>query len=92
MVWLPTLKDEVLKVALPLLRGAVPRTVDPSSKVTVPVGVPGADEVFVTVALKVTAWPKTEEAGAADTAVLLDRALTASVVLAELPAKVLSPL
>ena len=38
----------------------MPRVVAPSLKVTVPVGVPGARGDGVTVAVKVTAWPKTD--------------------------------
>src|SRR5438132_13548242 len=60
----PTVRDEVLNVAVvtPLLvdRGAVPRTVAPSAKVTVPSGgatsvLPGSATLIV--AVKVTGWP-----------------------------------
>ena len=49
--------------SLPLttLSVPVPRVVEPSLKVTVPVGVPAPE---LTVAVKVTAWPKTEGLGA----------------------------
>ena len=41
IVWLPALKPVVVKVASPLtFRVAMPRTVAPSLKITVPVGVP----------------------------------------------------
>ncbi len=56
--WLPTARLEVAKVATPLaLSVPVPSVVAPSLKVTVPVGVPPAP---VTVAVKVTDWPKVE--------------------------------
>ena len=58
MVRLPVLSAEVLRLALPPLRATMPRMVEPSWKVIVPVGVPGPD-VPATVAVKVTDWPKT---------------------------------
>ena len=51
--WLPTLSEDVEKVATPPEREPVPRVVVPSLKVTVPVAVLG-----VTVAVKVTESPK----------------------------------
>src|SRR5262249_29951165 len=54
--WLPTPSD-TFKLAWPLIpTRAVPRTVVPSKKVTVPVGTPAAE---VTVAVSVTAGPET---------------------------------
>ena len=54
--WLPTPSDTA-RVAWPAaLTGAVPSTVVPSRKVTVPVGTPAAE---FTVAVSVTGWPKT---------------------------------
>ena len=51
----------VVSVAFPLLlRIAVPRVIEPSMKVTEPVGVPVPD-AGLTVAVNVTAWPKTDE-------------------------------
>jgi hypothetical protein len=59
IVWVPTAKAAVEKVTLPAVKVPVPRVVvPPSRKVTVPVGVPG-DEL-VTVAVKVTLWPKSD--------------------------------
>ena len=40
IVWLPTLRVEVVNVATPLVKAPVPRVVLPSTKVTVPVGTP----------------------------------------------------
>ena len=57
-MWLPDASVDVVKVATPPLRGAVPREVEPSLKVTLPVAVEG-----VTAALRVTVCPKVEEAG-----------------------------
>jgi len=59
-VWLPTDSEEVANVALPELKLAVPRVEAPSRKVTVPVGVPVAGGTALTVAVNVTAWPKTD--------------------------------
>ena len=55
---LPTAKEDVLNVANPLpFKVAVPSVVEPFLKVMVPDGVP---EEPVTVAVKVTDWPKTD--------------------------------
>ena len=54
----PTAREEVEKLALPLLsRFEVPKVVEPSLKVTMPVGTPPLE---VTVAVKVTDWLNTE--------------------------------
>jgi hypothetical protein len=50
MVWVPIVKVEVDRIAIPPLTVPVPRTVEPSRKVIVPVAAEG------TVAVKVTAW------------------------------------
>ena len=61
MVWVPTERLLVEKVATPLpLRVPVPRVVAPSEKVTLPVGVPAPGAVTLTVAVKVTDCPITE--------------------------------
>ncbi len=39
MPWLPTASPAVLKIAVPKLKATVPRTVEPSLNVTLPVGV-----------------------------------------------------
>jgi hypothetical protein len=51
-VWLPTVRLEVVKLAVPPLSAPVPKAAVPSRKVTVPVAVEG-----VTVARRVTAVP-----------------------------------
>src|SRR5437870_3667076 len=72
IVWLPMLRDEVVNLAWPEPSSVPdPRVVIPSLKVTVPVGVPAAGASDVTVAVKVTDWPKTEVAGEALTVVAL---------------------
>src|SRR5262249_36660966 len=58
--WVPTVRVDVTREALPSPRVAVPTPVAPSLNVTVPVGPPAAD---VTVALSVTAWPLVEGFG-----------------------------
>src|SRR5262249_62359713 len=66
MVWLPTVRLEVLKLALvtppEVLRLPCPRLVAPSEKITSPVGVPAA--LPVTVVVKVSACPNTAGLGA----------------------------
>jgi hypothetical protein len=54
----PLANDEVVRLALPLLRETVPSTAVPDLNVTVPVGIPVVDEK--TVAVKITAWPAVE--------------------------------
>jgi hypothetical protein len=66
----PTVNADVLKVAEPELKVPVPKVVVPSLKVTVPVGVLLPD-VGVTVAVKVTLWPKTEGFAEDTTAVVV---------------------
>src|SRR5260370_42541894 len=94
MVCAATLSVEVVKVAvatLPLpLSVPVARVVEPSVNVTVPDGV--LEPVPVTVAVKVTVWPKTDGFDEALTAVLLLLPLTVCVIAAEvLVAKLVSP-
>ena len=54
----PEASDEVANVAWPELRLMVASDVAPSLKVTVPEGVPEPGAKVVTVAVKVTDWPK----------------------------------
>ena len=49
-----TANDEVVRLAFPELRVAVPKVAAPSRKVTVPVGVPDPGATALTVAVKVT--------------------------------------
>ena len=58
MQWWPTVSAAVENFAVPPLSGDVPRIVEPSRKVTVPVGVP--EPLGVTVAENVTDCPKVE--------------------------------
>src|SRR5258707_1310176 len=84
MVWLPTVREKVLMLAvvwppLVLTVMGVPIGVPLSKKVTVPVGeaaavLPGA--LTVTVAVKVTVWPKTEGLEEAVTTVVVSAWLT----------------
>jgi hypothetical protein len=56
---LPTASVEVVSVALPDDNSTAPSVAAPSKKVTVPVGVPDPGGTGLTVAVKVTDWPKT---------------------------------
>src|SRR3954447_7961335 len=91
MVWLPALSDEVLNVAVPAGPSGTgpPRVVPPSVKVTVPEvsGLPPA----VTVAVKVTDWPKVDGFGAEVTSVEVAAWRTTWSTLPELPAKSVVP-
>ena len=54
----PTAREAVVSVAMPKESSApVPRLVAPSRNVTVPVGMPAGE---LTVAVKVTGWPKVD--------------------------------
>jgi hypothetical protein len=57
---LPTASAEVVNVALPELKLAVPSVKAPSRKVAVPVGVPAPGETALTVAVKVTDCPNSD--------------------------------
>ena len=82
-----------MNVAWPELRVLVPIGVAPSLKVTVPVGVPVPGAVGVTVAVKVTDWPKTEGLTEETPAVVVPALLTVCVKLGEvLVLKLASPL
>ena len=59
MEWEPMGSMGVMKVAWPELRVLVARGVPPSWKMTEPVGVPPPGKTALTVAVKVTDWPKT---------------------------------
>ena len=54
IVWVPTLRPEVVRVAMPPLSGTVPRSLLPVLNVMVPVGVPELKTVADTVAVNVT--------------------------------------
>jgi hypothetical protein len=71
---LPAGNVEVANVAIPPFRGAVPRVVEPSWKVTLPVA-----EAGLTVAVMVTAWPKGEGAGVTERVVVVVDSATDSV-------------
>src|SRR5580693_1455842 len=73
----PTEREEVLNVATPEpFSVAVPNTFVPSSKVTVPVGVPDPGAFAATVVVKVIDWPKSEGFTELDAEVLLASSLT----------------
>lgn len=61
IVWLPSPSEEMVNVACPE-ESVTPEAnvVDPSVKIAVPVGVPAAGATALTVAVKVTVWPKTD--------------------------------
>src|SRR5207245_9338950 len=60
----PCVNAEVWNVARPLLSSVpVPRVVEPSWNVTVPVGVPPPGAMAATTAVKVVAWPAVAGSG-----------------------------
>src|SRR2546422_4040016 len=64
MVWLPAPGNVTAQVAVPATEsGCAPQpamVTPPSRKLTVPVGVPEAEPVTITVAVNVTLWPHTQ--------------------------------
>jgi hypothetical protein len=61
MVCVPPLSEVVEKTAEPETRVAEPSTVAPSLNVTVPDGVNTEETLGLTVAVKLTCWPKIDE-------------------------------
>src|SRR5262249_21341061 len=71
-------------VATPLLRGTgTPKFTASTWNCTVPVGVPEPEDWGVTVAVKVTDWPKTEGFDALATAVLVGTAASKTLTLSK---------
>ena len=68
----------------------MPRVVDPSLNVTVPVGVPAPGAVTVTVAVKVTDWPTFERIGRGDQAGRRGRLATVWVMAVEVDGALLA--
>ena len=56
----------MFSLATPLLRLTTPSVLDPSTKDTVPIGVGCPSPAELTVATKVTFWPRTEGSGELD--------------------------
>ena len=80
MEWPPTDNAEVLSVVWPEpFSVPVPRVVEPSMNVTVPVGTPEPGALAATVAVNVTDWPKTEGLADDDTELLVPSWFTVCV-------------
>ena len=90
----PCVSAEVWSVARPLLSSVpVPRVVEPSMNVTVPVGVPPPGAIALTTAANVVAWPAVAGLGEALTVTVVLALLTVCVTTAELlPVKRPAPL
>jgi hypothetical protein len=73
-LWLPDARVEVVKVAIPPLRAIVPRAVEPSWNVTLPVA-----EAGLTVAVSVTGWPNGAGEGDTESVVVVVERATDSV-------------
>ena len=82
MVWLATLKADVVNVARPEDSVTFASVFEPSAKITVPVGAPAPGAAAATVAVTVTAWPYTDGFGD-EVTVMLDEALLMSCGLLE---------
>jgi len=81
-----------VRVATPLpFRVALPSSVAPSKKATVPVGVPTPGAAAVTVAVRTTGSPKTTVEKLAAIAVALEACWTGSAAVPALPAKLALP-
>jgi hypothetical protein len=76
-----------VRLADPPERVALPRLVVPSWKVTVPVGTPLPGATTLTVALRVTTWPKTEGFGVAASAVAVEALFTVWVTVVDVLAR-----
>jgi hypothetical protein len=85
-VWLPTLREEVDRVAVPELSVPVPSVVPPSLKVTVPLGEPAPGDCTDTDAVNVTDCPKTRDTADVAKPVAVDDLLTVCVNVPELVA------
>jgi hypothetical protein len=73
----PTVSEEVEKVATPLLfTELAPSAVVPSQKVTVPVGAPVPGAIALTVAVSVTVAPRTEGFTSAVSAIAVETCMT----------------
>src|SRR5689334_1210825 len=93
MVCVPALSELVLTDAWPVpSRVALPRDVDPSLKLTEPVGWPAPGADAATLAVKVTFWPAVDGFGEAVTTVVVAALLTSWACDPEvLPLKLVSP-
>src|SRR6185436_15181782 len=88
----PTDSPLVVSVATPALSVTVPNGELPSLNVIVPLGVPAPGAVAVTVAVKVTVWPKTDGFGVEASVVAVLALFTVCVPLADVLAlKLASP-
>jgi hypothetical protein len=76
IVWLARDNELVDKLAAPFDSETVPIVLEPSLNTTLPVGVPAPGANALTVALKVTAWPKFEGFGVAVSTDDVDAACT----------------
>jgi hypothetical protein len=93
IVWLARDNVAIDKLAAPLDNETVPIVLEPSLNTTLPVGVPAPGANALTIALKVTAWPKFEGFGVAVSTDDVDAACTISVTEGEvLATKLLSSL
>ena len=82
-----------MKLAIPPLSVTVPKVVEPSMNVAVPVGVPLPGETGLTVAVNVTAWPDVDGLAEETTLVVVLACLTVCVRVDEvLVVKLVSPL
>src|SRR5438067_6000250 len=87
----PTASEVVANVATPrAFSVSVPSAVDPSLKVTIPVGVPMLPASFDTVATKMTACPVVARLGSAVTAVVVDAPKIKLVALVAVPSGVVT--
>jgi hypothetical protein len=78
---------EVVRLAVPPERFALPRVVVPSLKVTVPVGVPLPGAITLTVAFRVTDWFNADGFGVAVRAVVVEGTFTACVTAVDVLAR-----
>src|SRR5256885_831288 len=86
--WLPTLNAEVLKLATPLVRATVSKTLAPPLNVTLPLGTSPPGGAVETAAGKVTDWPNTDGLELLANATLVANGFTVSCAVPLTPPRV----
>src|SRR5450432_2290964 len=87
IVWLARDNEAIDKLAVPFDSETVPMVLEPSLNTTLPIGVPTPGANALTVAIKVTAWPKFEGFGVAVSPDDVDAACTTWVTEGEVLAR-----
>ena len=93
MLCSPAIRSDLVIEATPLpFSGTCPTTLEPSKKVTIPVGVPAPPGIAETVAVKVTGCPVLETGELEPTAVVVALACTFCIIVTDVDEWFASPL